>query len=294
MEQKITTHLWFDKEARQAAEFYVSVFPQSNINSIMTLDDTPSGTVANVSFELLGRPFQAISAGPEYKINPSVSFFVTCGTRDEVDRIWARLSDGGFALMELGAYPFSAWYGWVQDKYGVSWQISLGDGTDVSPQLTPFMLFVGGVYGRAEEAIRFWTSVFPDSQVGGIERRGEGEEPDKPGTVKYGEFSLAGQQFGAMESAYEHPFAFNEAISFMVMCENQEEIDYYWDKLSAAPEAEQCGWLKDKFGVSWQIVPAALGELLFGDPAKAEKVTEAFMQMKKLDIATLRQVAKGQ
>ncbi len=294
MAQKITTHLWFDREAREAANFYVSLFPQSRIEGGGTLDDTPSGPVDMVSFELLGRPFQAISAGPEYKINPSVSFFITCSTKDEVDRIWARLSDGGFVMMELGTYPFSERYGWVQDRYGVSWQLSFPGGANISTKLTPFLLFVGGVYGRAEEAMRFWTSVFPDSHLDRVERRGEdeGAGPDRPGTVNYSEFSLLGQQFGAMESAYDHQFAFNEAISFMVLCENQAEIDYYWDKLSAVPEAEQCGWLKDKFGVSWQIVPTALGELLFGDPAKAERVTEAFMQMKKLDIATLRQVGQ--
>src|SRR5512139_1961112 len=98
--QTMTTHLWFDKEAKEAAEFYVSIFPQSKINSITTLHDTPSGSVDTVTFELLGREFQALSAGPYFKFNPSVSMHVTCSYKDEVDRIWARLSEGGDVLME--------------------------------------------------------------------------------------------------------------------------------------------------------------------------------------------------
>ncbi len=154
IKQKITPHLWFDKEAKEAAEFYVSVFPQSKITSVATLSDTPSGSADVVSFELLGQEFMAISAGPLFK--------------------------------------------------------------------------------------------------------------------------------------------FNEAISFIVNCETQEEINYYWDKLSAVPEAEQCGWLKDKYGLSWQIVPTAMGELMNGrDPQKLARVTEAFLKMKKLDIAALERAAGG-
>ena len=95
----------------------------SKIKNITTLHNTPSGSVDMVTFELLGQEFQAISAGPLFKFNPSVSFHVTCNTKDEVDAIWERLSQGGKVLMELGAYPFSERYGWVQDKYGLSWQI---------------------------------------------------------------------------------------------------------------------------------------------------------------------------
>ena len=126
-------------------------------------------------------------------------------------------------------------------------------------KIIPAIMFVGSVCGKAEEAINFWTSIFPEAKVNALQHFGKGEEPDKEGTLKYGTFSLFGQEFGAMDSAYEHHFAFNEAISFIVNCDTQEEIDYYWEKLSAVPEAEQCGWLKDKFGFSWQVVPTAHG-----------------------------------
>ena len=163
--QKITPHLWFDKEAKEAAEFYVSTFGKgSTVKNISKLDNTPSGSVDIVTFELLGQEFQAISAGPLFKFNPSVSFHVTCKTKDEVDAIWEKLSQGGMVLMELGAYPFSERYGWVQDKYGLSWQIIYSGGADVKQKITPVIMFVGNVCGKAEEAINFWTSMFPRSK----------------------------------------------------------------------------------------------------------------------------------
>jgi len=292
--QKITPHLWFDKEAKEAAEFYVSTFPQSKIKSIMTLHDTPSGSVDSVVFELLGEEFQAISAGPLFHFNPSISFHVACRTKDDVDALFERLSAGGGVLMELGAYPFSERYGWLVDKYGLSWQINFV-GADATPAVTPVIMFVGNLYGKLEEALNFWKSVFRDAKIGSIMRRGPGEEPEREGTISYAAFSLLGQEFGAMESGLDHRFALNEAISLMVNCESQEEIDYYWSKLSAEPEAEQCGWLKDKYGLSWQIVPVGMEEMLFaGDRERVERVTQAFMQMKKIDIAMLQAVFAGQ
>lgn len=152
---KITTHLWFDKEAKEAAEFYVSIFKDSKITNTIVVKDTPSGDCDVVSFELNGQPFMAISAGPYFK--------------------------------------------------------------------------------------------------------------------------------------------FNEAISFVVKCDTQEEIDYYWEKLSAVPESEQCGWLKDKYGVSWQIVPSLMDDIYKEkDEAKLARVTQAFLKMKKFDIAELEKAARGE
>jgi predicted 3-demethylubiquinone-9 3-methyltransferase (glyoxalase superfamily) len=154
--QKITPHLWFNKEAKEAAEFYCSVFPGSKVTNVTTFHDTPSGTVDIVSFELSGQPFMAISAGPLFK--------------------------------------------------------------------------------------------------------------------------------------------FNEAISFMVYCDTQEEIDHYWDRLAAGgdPKAQQCGWLKDKFGLSWQIVPTEMNEMMStGTPEQIARVTQAFLKMKKFDLAQLRKEYKG-
>ncbi|HVY36273.1 MAG TPA: VOC family protein [Candidatus Paceibacterota bacterium] len=152
--KKITTHLWFDKEAKEAAEYYVSVFPDGKINSVQTLHNAPSGDCDIVSFELMGQPFMAISAGPLFK--------------------------------------------------------------------------------------------------------------------------------------------FTEAISFMVPCDTQEEIDYYWSKLSAVPESEQCGWCKDKYGLSWQIVPTAMNDMMKnGTPEQIDRVTKAFLTMKKFDVAKLADAFEG-
>jgi predicted 3-demethylubiquinone-9 3-methyltransferase (glyoxalase superfamily) len=301
--QKITPHLWFDKEAREAADLYVSLVPGSKITNVTTLTDTPSGDCDIVSFELAGQPFMAISAGPLFKFNPSVSFHIKCSTTEEVDAIWERLSPGGQVLMPLGAYPFSERYGWLEDKYGLSWQVIHAGSAPVLQKFTPVLLFVGKVCGKAEEAINFYASVFKNAPGGAmagdtrgdvVARYGKGEEPDKEGTVRYAHFSLLGQEFGAMDSAREHNFAFNEAISFIVPCDTQEEIDYFWGKLSADPNAEQCGWLKDKYGVSWQISPAVMQELLGGgDKARIQRVTQAFLEMKKFDIATLKRAAAG-
>ena len=159
---------------------------------------------------------------------------------------------------------------------------------EIKQKITPTLMFVGDQCGKAEEAIRFYTSVFNDSKIGDILRYGEDAAPDKPGTIQHVAFTLENQDFATMDSAYDHDFTFNEAISFIVNCDTQEEIDYYWDKLSAFPEAEQCGWLKDRYGFSWQIVPTIMSNMMQDkDPKKLAQVTEAFLKMKKFDIAEL-------
>jgi predicted 3-demethylubiquinone-9 3-methyltransferase (glyoxalase superfamily) len=290
---RITPHLWFDKEAVEAAEFYKTAFPDAQINSVSEIHDTPSGDVDVVSFELLGQPFQAISAGPLFKFTPAISFVVRCRTIDEVDALWGRLSDGGNVMMPIDSYPFSDRYGWTADRFGISWQV-MHDAGEIDQAIAPALMFVGDLYGKAEEAVGHYTSVFPDSKVGQILRYGEGQEPDDASAIQYVDFTLGSQRFSAMDSARVHDFGFNEAISLIVPCDTQDEIDYYWDRLSAVPESEQCGWLKDRFGVSWQIVPTALGELMgSGTEEQTARVTQAFLEMKKFDIAGLQRAFDG-
>ena len=295
----IIPHLWFDNEAKEAAVFYVSLLPDSRITNIVTLHNTPSGDCDVVSFQLAGQPFMAISAGPLFKFNPSISFHIRCANVDEVDSVWAKLSPGGSVLMELGEYPFSKRYGWIADRYGLSWQI-IHVPAAFTQRIVPALLFVGDVAGKAEPAIDHYTSVFAGSggagasKVNDVTRYGKGEEPDREGTVKFASFQLLGTEFGAMDSAHEHRFEFNEAISLLVPCDTQEEIDYLWGKLSADPKAEQCGWLKDRFGVSWQISPAQKDEFMdSGDEQKTDRVTQAFLAMKKIDLAELERAAAG-
>lgn len=196
--------------------------------------------------------------------------------------------------MPLQEYPFSKWYGWIEDKFGVSWQLILTNPEgEPRPFVVPSFLFVGDVCGKAEEAGAFYQSVFKNSKQGLIARYPAGSEPDKEGTVMYMDFMLENGWFAAMDSAHKHEFGFNEAVSFIVRCDNQQEIDYYWEKLSADPKAEQCGWLKDKFGVSWQIVPIEMDEMMKGAPEQIARVTAAFLKMKKFDLAELRKAYIG-
>ena len=299
--QKIVPHLWFDREAKEAAKFYCSVFPDSKITSITTLYNTPSGNTDIVLFEFWGYKFQAISAGPLFQFNPSISFMVNFDpsqdkeARQRIDEVWVNLMEGGKALMPLGEYPFSERYGWVQDRYGLSWQlIYTNPEGEERPLIIPSLLFVGDIYGKAEEASDFYLSVFKNTKRGTIARYPSGMEPDQESMVMFTDFKLEGQWFSAMDSAREHGFNFNEAISFMLFCKDQEEIDYYWNKLSAVPEAEQCGWLKDKYGLSWQIVPAVMDKMMQDqDPEKIDRVTQAFLKMKKFDLATLQRAYDG-
>jgi predicted 3-demethylubiquinone-9 3-methyltransferase (glyoxalase superfamily) len=196
--------------------------------------------------------------------------------------------------MPLDAYPFSERYGWVEDKYGLSWQVIYTGDNEIQQTITPVLMFIGRACGKTEEAVTFYTSVFPHAQTVFLTRYGKGEEPDKAGTVKYAAFTLEGMEFGAMDSARDHAFTFNEAISFVVPCETQEEIDYYWEKLSADPQAEQCGWLKDKFGLSWQVWPTVIGEMMQnGTREQIDRITQAFLPMKKFDLATLQRAYEG-
>lgn len=377
--QKITPHLWFDTQAVEAAEFYVKTFPDSKVTFKTEIKNTPSGDCDIVGFTVMSYEFMAISAGPLFKFNPSISFHLKFKTPEEVDAIWGKLLPGGTVMMELGEYPFSKRYGWIQDKFGVSWQIIQADG-EFEQQVVPVLMFTQDNCGKAEAAMNDYASIFPNSKATVFMRYGEGESPDKPGTVKYGQLLLEGEEFGIMESAHDHKFTFNEAISLIVNCKDQAEIDYFWEKLSAVPEADlpapqpntfyvyvimcdddsmyigqtqdilerwrkhnkglgaehtkkhkpdriihfeefssreeavkrehdlktgfgrkwlkrewkagrtrqagQCGWLKDKYGLSWQIIPQNMGELV-----NSEKTTQAMLKMKKIVIEELKKLS---
>ena len=301
--QKITPFLWFDNQAEEAAKLYTSLFKNGRIGKITRygkegyeIHGREAGSVMTVEFELAGYKLAGLNGGPHFKFTPAISFFVVCETEAEVDALWQKLSQGGMTLMELQKYDWSEKYGWLLDKYGLSWQVSLGRKEDVGQTITPLLMFVGKQHGRAEEALRFYTSVFKNSDVTGILRHGAGEtDPEGTArreladTVKHAQFRLNGETFMVMDSGLEHSFTFTEALSFVVNCETQEEVDYFWEKLSEGGEKSRCGWLKDKFGVSWQVVPTILEELASDpDPAKSDRVMKAILQMDKLDIAGLK------
>jgi len=291
--QKIVPHLWYDREAGEAGELYTSLFADSAILSRSTIGDTPSGTVELLTIQLAGQRMMLMSGGPYFKFTPAVSFLVACDSNEEVDRLYTGLH-GGPVLMPLDRYPFSERYAWIQDRFGLNWQLMRMGDIPYEQKITPTLMFTGAVCGQAEEALKQYAGLFAGSRLGSMTRYGDGEAPDAAGTIKHGSVTLAGQQFAAMDSAYDHGFTFNEAISFMVYCDDQAEIDRYCNALSARPDAEQCGWLKDRYGVSWQIVPTVLDSMMAsGDSAATGRVTQAFLKMKKFDIAELARAFEG-
>ncbi len=276
MRNQISPFVWLDNQAAEAARFYASTFPGARVLG---------GSPPVVSVQVGEMKLSLLDGGPQFKPNPSISFFYNCGSEAEIDALWKGLSEGGSALMPLDTYPFARRYGWLADRFGVNWQLIL----PLAPprqKVFPSLMFTQERCGRAEEALRFYTSVFKESSVGTLSRYGAGQAPDREGTLNYGEFSLAGQWFSLMDSAHDHTFTFSEGVSLCVTCEDQPEIDYFWSRLTEGGSEGQCGWLKDRFGVSWQVVPRILQELM-ADPARSKRVVEAFLAMKKFDIAAL-------
>ena len=281
MKEKITPCLWFDGQAKEAATLYCSVFADAKITA-----QSPIVTAIEVS----GQSITLLDGGPIYKPNPSISFYYICEKAEELDRIWKAFSKEGTVLMPLDKYPWGEKYGWINDKHGISWQFSLGKLSDVGQKITPCLLFTGKQYGRAEEALNHYSSIFKNSKVDGILRYGKNESPDEEGKVKHAQFGLNGQKFMVMDSAQPHNFTFSEGVSLTIHCQTQEEIDYYWGKLTESGEESMCGWLKDKFGVSWQVIPTILNKIM-SDPAKAGKAAQAFMSMRKFNIEQLVQAS---
>jgi predicted 3-demethylubiquinone-9 3-methyltransferase (glyoxalase superfamily) len=303
--QRIIPHLWFDGQAEEAVAFYTYVFGDGRTHSVtrygsegVEIHGRAPGSVMAVEFDLYGFRFIALNGGPHFQFTPAISFFVTRETEAEVDRLWEGLSDGGFVMMPLDRYAWSEKYGWVQDRYGVTWQVALGPVSNVGQPIAPALLFVGDQYGRAEEAIELYTSTFPDSEVEGVLRWAEGEqEGEREGAVKHAQFKLGGETFMAMESGFAHPFTFNEAISLLVRCADQEEIDRYWDRLTEGgdPAAQKCGWLKDRFGVFWQVAPEGMDEML-RDPESpgARRAMRVMFGMKRIDMGELERAYAGE
>lgn len=289
----ITPFLWFDTNAEEAMSFYVSLFKNSKIVEIARFTEAGpgrKGSPMTVSVDLDGQRFVGLNGGPEYKHTPAISLFVNCATPGELDRIWPKLAEGGTVLMELAEYPFSPKFGWLSDKYGVSWQLNLGSRKH---KVTPFLMFGGQQHGKAEEAINLYLSLFADSRIVEMKRYGKGEG-ETEGAVMRAIFELQGLEFMAIDGGTAHTFTFTPAFSFAVGCESQSEIDRYWDRFLEGGLMSGCGWLNDKYGVSWQIVPETLGRMIHDpDPEKVKRVIQALFPMKKLDLAALKRAYEG-
>lgn len=296
IKQKIVPCLWFDTEAEEAVEFYTSLFGNSKVNSVTRypaagheIHQMKEGSVMSIDFELEGYQIQALNGGPHFKLNPSTSLFMVCRDEAEINRLWKTLIGNGKALLPLDSYDWSSRYGWLQDRYGLNWQFMIED-DEYRPEqrLCPLLFFTGASHGKAEEAVNYYTSIFENSGVEGIQKYQE-EDNNKYalGKVKHAQFQFFGETFMAMDSGMENDFPFSEAFSLVVQCKDQQEIDKYWEKLTAGgdPQAQQCGWLKDKFGFPWQVVPVGMEDFLnHPDKEKANRSMEAMLKMKKIDL----------
>ncbi|WP_374076040.1 VOC family protein [Bdellovibrio bacteriovorus] len=289
--QKINPCLWFDHQAEDAAKFYTSLFENSKVGRVARYGKAGAqasgqkeGSVMTVEFELHGQHFLGLNGGPVFKFTPGVSLFVSCKTEAEMDNLWGKLTKGGSTIWELKKYPWSEKYGWCEDKYGLSWQLILADHKQ---KIAPAFLFMDKLFGKGEEAINFYMSQFKNSNIESIHR-----DP-KTNSVMHAMFSLDGQEFVLMEGESKQKQEITPAISFVINCKNQEEVDQYWTKLSQGGETSQCGWLTDKYGVSWQITPTILTEMMNDrDAAKTERVMSAMLKMTKLDIEKLKEAYK--
>lgn len=291
----IKPHLWFSQSAKQAAEFYASFMPDAAVNYTNHFP-MGGGECEIVEFTIAGQSFFGISAGQGIGINPSISFMINFDpSRDpdaarHIDEIWSKLTEKGKVHMPLDSYPFSKRYGWVEDKYGISWQLMLTNPEgEERPVIIPSLMFTEPVTGRANEAIDFYCSIFKDGKRGTTAPRPVDMGPDKAGTLMFADFYIDQTWFAAMDSALQHGYNFNDAVSLLIPCETQEEIDHYWQALTTDGQPGQCGWLKDKYGVSWQVASTVMFDAFKkGSPEQIARVTESFMTMKKVDMATLQ------
>lgn len=296
---QIVPCIWLDDQAEQAAALYTRLFPAGRVTATSRYPESfdnpggrPRGSVLTVELELAGRPFTLLNGGPAFKLNPNVSFFAHVDTPAEADRLFAPLADGGQVLMPLDTYPWSERYGWVQDRFGVSWQVLAARRPPGAAAIVPCLMFAGPQHGRAEEAMRAYAGIFPAGRIVDVSRYGAGEGP--AGKVAHGRFQLAGQDLVAMDSHVDHPSTFNEALSLQVMCDDQATLDHYWDALAEGGEHGPCGWLKDRFGLSWQVVPTRILALLTGGSAASrDPAFAAMLEMGKLDVAALERAARG-
>lgn len=298
--QKIIPNIWYTGNAEEAGVFYASVFDDAT--SAVTArypDEVPdwqaefAGAALVVDVEIGGYHLSLINAGGEFHPNPSISFMLNfdpvmfggdeAAARARMDALWARLADGGTALMDIDKYDWSKRYGWVQDRYGVSWQLMLTDPEgDPRPFVIPQLMFSADVVGQARDAATCYVDLFDDAEMGLIAQYPAPSGAAPAGSIMFGEFRIGEQWFSMMDDGSGGSSPFTPAISLEVQCRDQAEIDRYWDALTAQPEAEQCGWLADKWGVSWQIVPANMGELM-----QRPNAYQHMLEMKKIVIDEL-------
>lgn len=283
MSHKIIPMIRCAANGEKQAQHYCTIFPGAKI--------TKTNPVVT-SFEIYGQTLATLTGGenPNATLNPSISFSLWITDLDESKRIRDLLADGGSVMMPFQEYERSPAYGRCNDKYGVSRQVMYDNRPEkTSNALVPSLMYVGANNGKTQEAMEFYTSLFPASKIDFTRPYGENSMGENPTNLNHAEFKLVNQQFIAMDSWLDHKFTFSDGISLSVSCADQAEVDKYRNALVADGGSESmCGRCKDKYGVSRQIVPLALSGALFQeDQEKANYAMQAMLKMKKIIIADL-------
>ena len=285
--QNTLVHLWFKGEdLKNAVDKYTKIFENSKILRSINFD-TPFDTTADcIEFTLGGRVFQAINAEPAFEFNNSFSFVVMCPSQEDLNTKWTNLiSNGGKEIMPLEKTDFAECYGILEDEFGLTWHVFLDGQMHFDFEVVPVMMYP---QGKTKEALEFYSTVFKDFAINFVDYLDE-----EKNNIIFSCFTINGSDYFAWDNLEEVDYPFNESTSIMIECETQEEIDYYWDKLSADKNDGQCGWTKDRFGLSWQIIPKYVNEVFFNQgKEKYNKISSAMLEMKKLDIEKLKQAAE--
>lgn len=287
--QSLTVNLWMQGTAEEAGAFYAQALPEGRTEvesrypneGLLDFQQPFAGQALTVSVWVRGTRISLINAGSEFSPNASISMILSFNAdeRDSLDATWEALSDGGSPLMPLDSYPFSSRYGWITDKYGVSWQLmESSEAVSDEARVMPCLMFGGAAQNQAAQAIKFYGEVL-GAELESAFPYGQATDVATAESLMFAQFALGDDKVAAMDSGVAQDFSFTPGVSLEWLCEGQEEIDRVWDALSAVPEAEACGWLTDKFGVSWQIVPSNMGELM-----QRPGAYENMLKMKKLII----------
>ena len=273
MNNNIFPCFWFNQNGAEAAKFYTSIFQNSKI----TLD-----TPMVINIEIKGQKLMFLNGGPMFQPNLTLSLMMMCDSKEEAESYYQKLSEKGKVMMELDSYPWSESYAWVEDQYGISWQINYTK--EYQQKFSPVMMFTGQNNGKCKEALEYYTSVFPNSSIESVMEYQEGQG-DTAGNVAHSQFVVNDYLMMAMDSSHDHQAQFTEGTSMTIMTRDQEETDYYWNEFTKEGQESMCGWLKDKYGFSWQIVPHRLIELTnTHEVERAQKAFAAMMKMKKIII----------
>ena len=262
--------IWFNQNGREAAEFYCSVFPGGELRE-------DNGMVQR--FRIMDTPFMLLNGGPKFRPNGAISYFVYTGDRATTERIFAALAEGGIVAMPLGKYPWADHYAWVEDRFGVNWQLD-SDPIRSSQKILPTLLFTPPDDARVREARDHYASIFSDHHLL-MEMPSASHEP-----LLFCQFRIGSMLFNAMRSMEAMDFQFRPGNSFVINCPDQATIDHYWNSLGAGGAFERCGWLRDRFGVSWQVVPEILPRLM-QDPERGGRVMEVLLGMDRIEIESL-------